>query len=236
MRSRNTGFSLIELMITVAIMGILSAVAIPAYQNYITKAKTVDLMTASHMGQLMVAEYIQTTSAPDCTAMPGQAGGAVPIPISSKNIGSAVIDAAGFRGYGNCSVIVSTVSSGLAALGATEQLGWIPEIQMASFESIVVGDNAIPSVQLVAALPIGGPRTTGAPTFVEIYSVPTFNADGSIVWAMSSNGAAGAPASLPTMKGRVFLPKCDINTDPTCVPRPIQCDPSDPTCIARTAN
>lgn len=54
------GFTLIELMIVVAIIGILAAVALPAYQDYTTRAKVSEVMLAASSARTAIAEYAST--------------------------------------------------------------------------------------------------------------------------------------------------------------------------------
>lgn len=65
-RSMQKGFTLIELMIVVAIIGILAAVALPAYQDYTVRAKVTEVILAASSGKTAVSEAAATLS-----AMPG---------------------------------------------------------------------------------------------------------------------------------------------------------------------
>src|SRR5882757_5729924 len=54
---KQSGFSLIELMIVVAILGILAAIAIPAYQDYVVRSKMSEPIAALAACKTSVAEY-----------------------------------------------------------------------------------------------------------------------------------------------------------------------------------
>ena len=67
-RSMQKGFTLIELMIVVAIIGILAAVALPAYQDYTVRAKVTEVILAASSGKLAVAEAAQINGKMPTTA------------------------------------------------------------------------------------------------------------------------------------------------------------------------
>src|SRR2546430_13421588 len=73
MKRLQQGFTLIELMIVVAIVGILAAIAIPAYQDYVARSKVSEAMAALGACKTSVTEYVQVNAgvAPDTLAKAG---------------------------------------------------------------------------------------------------------------------------------------------------------------------
>ena len=91
MKAIQKGFTLIELMIVIAIIGILAVVALPAYQDYTARAQVSEALTLAEGQKSAVTEYRSDRGAwPTTNAMAGVASS-----ISGKYVASVQVGAAG---------------------------------------------------------------------------------------------------------------------------------------------
>ncbi len=98
MKKIQQGFTLIELMIVVAIIGILAAVAIPSYQNYTKKAKFTEIVQATSPLKEAVDECVQSQGLAPGAAIAGCApgsGGVPALPSATGKISTFAQSAAG---------------------------------------------------------------------------------------------------------------------------------------------
>jgi type IV pilus assembly protein PilA len=136
-RSMQKGFTLIELMIVVAIIGILAAVALPAYQDYTKRAKLSEVILASSACRTSITEVYQSTntlSLPTANSWGCESSVATSkyvAKIETDEDGGIVVTAQGFGDSGPDQIDTKTVSlvptgAGGVAIDGTHPLSaWV---------------------------------------------------------------------------------------------------------------
>ena len=119
------GFTLIELMIVVAIIGILAAVALPAYQTYADRAKFAEATLAATPLKSAIAVAVQTKSPADKAALvQGALGIPVAIAATTTTHGSTVVGGKITITWKSDSSSLAGVTYTLAADGVTAPITW----------------------------------------------------------------------------------------------------------------
>lgn len=124
MHAGNAGFSLIELMVVVVIVGILSAIALPAYQNYVVRSKVPDATSNLASKRVQMEQFFQDNrtyaSAPPCSA---------------DTTSSRYFDF-------SCSVAGTTTVFTLQAVGKASMAGFTYTVDQANNKTTTVGAGA----------------------------------------------------------------------------------------------
>jgi type IV pilus assembly protein PilA len=132
---RNQGFTLIELMIVIAIIGILAAVALPAYQDYTVRAKVSEALGFASAAKTAHTEYVVSKgvwATTDALAGWGGASSAVVASVSrsatdglllvtlatNSSLGAASAKTFVFSGYTSSGVVVWTCKKGTGSIDA----------------------------------------------------------------------------------------------------------------------
>ena len=145
MKTMQKGFTLIELMIVIAIIGILAAIALPAYQDYVARAQATEGFKATSGLQTDIATWYADRNAwPGATDAPGKAAAALdgkyfnPGDVTLKANGVISVAFKEGANKGETMTLTPTLATGAAAAGggAAATTGQIAQWTCAGFTKV----------------------------------------------------------------------------------------------------